>query len=289
MIEHDVEVGDLTVHFYDSGKIEGATLLALHGWPQSACCWFELMSRMSGLRVLAPDLPGVGASSGRPPRGDKRALAAILLQALDRLQVDRFCVAGHDVGGMIAYALMRMQPARLSCGAIIGVSVPGVAPWARVAADPALWHFGLHRVPHLPEVLVRDHVAEYFDFFYTALRGPAGGVPARKRQAYCRAYARPDALSAGFDWYRAFDEDAAANAADAGPCTVPLLYVRGGDDAAALESHASGLRQAGFARVETAPIARAGHFVPDEAPAELAALLTGFVAEFGWSELASHP
>lgn len=49
------------------------------------------------------------------------------------------------------------------------------------------------------------------------------------REAYLEAYAGGGALAAGFDWYRAFSQNAVANSAAAGqePVATPVLYLRG--------------------------------------------------------------
>lgn len=289
MIEHDIDIGGSTIHFHECGKADEAALLLLHGWPQSARCWFDVMANMSGLRVLAPDLPGIGASVGRPPKGDKRGLAGLLVQAMDHLGAGRFSVAGHDVGGMVAYALLRAHPERLRCAAILNAAIPGIEPWPRVIADPRLWHFGFHQVSGLPEMLVTDHLRAYFDFFYATLADGADRVPAQNKDAHCYAYSRPGALSAGFDWYRAFPEDAEWNAKVDAPCTVPLLYMRSGGDADGMDSYVRGFQAAGVSKVETAFVRDSGHFVLEEKPAEVAEALTRFVAEFGWAELSAYP
>jgi pimeloyl-ACP methyl ester carboxylesterase len=283
MIEQDVSVDDLTIHFYETGNPAGEALLLLHGWPESARAWFEPMAHIQGLRLLAPDLPGIGASRGRPSKADKRSLGRLLVQALGSLGVERFAVAGHDVGGIIAYALMRSEPERLTGAAIINVTVPGIDPWSKLIANPDIWHFGFHRVPDLPETLIADHLEAYFGFFYAALSGGKDRVSAEAKAAHVLAHSRPEALSAGLDWYRGFPQDAEDNAADTGRCTVPLLYIRGGKDPVDTQTYVAGFHKAGVKNVEVAVIADAGHFVLEEKPVELAEVLSRFMTSGGSS------
>lgn len=279
MIEHDVRLDDLTIHFYESGNPGGAPVLLLHGWPESARAWFAAMAHMPALRLFAPDLPGIGASRGRPRAFDKRSLGDLLVRALDRLGVERFAVAGHDVGGTIAYALMRSHASRLACASIINVTVPGVDPWSNLIANPDIWHFGFHRVPDLPETLIAGHLEAYFGFFYAALSGGEDKVSAEVKAAHRQAHSSPEALSAGLDWYRGFPQDAEMNAADRSRCAVPLLYIRGGKDPVDTDVYVAGFRQAGVESIETAVIADAGHFVMEEKPIELAEILNPFIAK----------
>lgn len=277
MIEHDISVDGLTIHFFEGGEPGGPPVLLLHGWPESARAWFAAMAHLHGMRLLAPDLPGIGASRGRPASADKRSLGKLLVQALDKLGVERFAVAGHDVGGTIAYALMRSAPARLTGAAIINVTVPGVEPWSKLIANPDIWHFGFHRVPDLPEILIADHLEAYFGFFYAALSGGDDRITADDKAAHRLAYSRPEALTAGLDWYRGFPKDAEDNAADTSPCAVPLLYVRGGADPVDTETYLAGFQEAGAECVDVAVIADAGHFVLEEKPDELAEVLGRFI------------
>jgi hypothetical protein len=105
---------------------------------------------------------------------------------------------------------------------VIKTVIPGVAPWREVLADPRIWHFAFHAIPDLPETLVRGHERPYFDFFHNVLASDPNRIPDAVRAEFASAYARPEALKAGFDWYRAMPEEAERNAAPARIAT-PIL------------------------------------------------------------------
>ncbi len=90
---------------------QGPPVLLLHGWPQTAHAWREVVPVLAGrYTVVAPDLPGFGASS-RPDGGcDKRSVAATLARLMTALGHDRYHVVGHDVGGQVAYPLAALHP-----------------------------------------------------------------------------------------------------------------------------------------------------------------------------------
>jgi pimeloyl-ACP methyl ester carboxylesterase len=172
---------------------------------------------------------------------------------------------------------MRAFPGDLARAALLNIVIPGVDPWDEVERNPRLWHFAFHAVPELPELLVSGHLRRYFDFFYDAIGGPRG-VPEAARAAYANAYARPEALHAGFEWYRAFAGDAKANRAMAGePVQTPVLYVRGDKETGGIGDYVAGLRRAGVANVSSRVLTECGHFSPDEQPAQLAQALREFV------------
>src|SRR5207302_1955337 len=83
----------------------------------------------------------------------------------------------------------------------------------------------------------------------------------------------PSALSAGFDWYRAFATDSIDNAdRTGGQITTPLLYARGEHEPGELDAYVDGLRRAGCTNITTAVIEGSGHFTPTEQPAVLASV-----------------
>ncbi len=113
--------------------------------------------------------------------------------------------------------------------AILETVIPGVDPWEDVIRNPYIWHFAFHSTPELPEVLVQGHQARYFDFFFDLLSADGSRITPQARSAYTAAYGTDSALTAGFDLYRAFAQDAKDNAQSAAtePVATPLLYVRG--------------------------------------------------------------
>lgn len=87
------------------------------------------------------------------------------------------------------------------------VPLPGVAPWEEFVRSPFLFHFALHAVPDLPERLVQGRQEDYFGYFYDALSADPSTITEEARRAYQAAYASDRALTASFNWYRAFPQD----------------------------------------------------------------------------------
>jgi pimeloyl-ACP methyl ester carboxylesterase len=275
-----VESDGVTIHAVEAGPVDRPAILFLHGWPQ---CWAAFARVMSVLgrerRVIAIDLPGVGGSPKPPPSGDKRTLARIVHGATRALGVREFTLVGHDVGGMIAYAYLRMYPHDLRRVAMLNVAIPGIDPWAEVIRNPLIWHFAFHAIPALPERLVQGHQAEYFDFFFDAIAARPSAISPETRRTHAAAYARPEALRCGFDWYRGFRQDAEDNRRDLGGASrVPVLYVRGAaEKGLELDRYVAGLRASGLSAVEGRTVADSGHFAPEEQPELVANLLLDFV------------
>jgi pimeloyl-ACP methyl ester carboxylesterase len=158
------------------------------------------------------------------------------------------------------------------------VVIPGLDPWAEVIRNPYIWHFAMHAIPDLPELLVRGHEAEYFDYFFHAISADATKITSEARAAYAHAYATDGSLTAGFNWYRAFQQDATENRRTLGRrVTTPVLYVRGEHETGQIEAYVDGLRGAGVTNLEEGVVPGAGHFTQEEAPAATWELIADFI------------
>jgi pimeloyl-ACP methyl ester carboxylesterase len=281
-LQHDqVTVAGASIHTVTAGPPDAPGLLLLHGWPESWATWRELIPLAARAhRVVAIDLPGIGGSGRGALSGSKAGIARLVHGLADTLGLADLTLVGHDIGGMVAYPYLRQFP-ELARAVIMDVPLPGVAPWEDFIRAPFLWHFALHAVPRLPEQLVTGQEAGYLGYFYDLLAGRPGIPTDEVRREQVSAYTVPGALTAGFDWYRAFPEDVRDNqAAAAGPPTAtPLLYLRGGAERGGpIDDYVDGLRRAGVADVRPAVIGDAGHFPHEEAPDATWEAISGFIA-----------
>jgi pimeloyl-ACP methyl ester carboxylesterase len=274
-----VPVGDADLHVVEAGDPGAPPFVFLHGWPESSATWAQIMTLAAGsVRAIAIDLPGVGESAGAATDGSKRQIAGVVDQLLSVLGLTGVTLVGHDIGGMVTYAYLRAFQG-IDRAVIMDVPLPGVAPWEEFVRSPFLFHFALHAVPDLPERLVQGRQEDYFGYFYDALSADPSKITAGARRAQEAAYASGSALTASFDWYRAFPRDVEdSQRASAGPpVSTPLLYLRGererGGD---IGPYVRGLRAAGMTSVQSALVPGAGHFTQEEAPAETWRLIAGF-------------
>ncbi len=229
------------------------------------------------VRAIAIDLPGVGNSGGDPTDGSKRQLAGLVHQLIEAIGLNNVTLVGQDVGGQVVYSYLR-QFDDLERAVLMDIVIPGVAPWEDVIRNPYIWHFAFHAIAGLPERLVAGREREYFDYFYDLLSAHPSRISGEARADYVAAYGTPTALSAGFNWYRAFAADAQANAeaAHGTPVTTPVLYLRGERESGRLADYVEGLMAAGLANVRPGLVPNSGHFTQEEAPAETWRLIAEF-------------
>jgi pimeloyl-ACP methyl ester carboxylesterase len=268
MREHHVPVGDASIHAVETGDPGGVPFVFLHGWPESARTWAELMAHAGDdIRAVAVDLPGIGGSTTTGIGATKPEIADAVHHLVRRLGLTGATLVGHDIGGMVAYAYLRAHR-DLRRAVIMNVPVPGVAPWDDFVREPFLWHFALHAAEALPEALVRGRQRVYFDYFYDLLSADPARIPGETRAAFTEAYASDDALAASFGWYRAFARDVADNRrTPPSRPDLPVLCLRGGAERGGdAGRYAQGLRDAGLRDVTLAVVPGVGHFPQHEDP-----------------------
>ncbi|MBC9729052.1 alpha/beta fold hydrolase [Streptomyces sp. TRM68367] len=275
-----VPIADLSLHVVETGNPQGRPYLFLHGWPESWRTWEGVIGvAHADARIIAVDLPGIGESTGSVTGGSKLQLAEAVRGLVQSLGLSDLTLVGHDVGGMVAYSYLR-QYGDVGRVVIMNTVIPGVDPWNEVLRNPYIWHFGLHSVATLPETLVQGRQAEYFNYFYDVLSVDPARISPGSRAAHAAAYSSDAALTAGFDLYRAFAQDAQDNTAFAktAPVDTPLLYLRGDGEGGDIATYAQGFRDAGIQNLTTAVLTDAGHFAQEEVPAQVWKLIHGFAA-----------
>ena len=89
------------------------SVVLLHGSPGSGEAFRALGPELGGARrTIAPDLPGFGGSTTRVPDYSIRAHAAMTLQLLDSLGIERAHLVGFSLGGGVALEMARADPER---------------------------------------------------------------------------------------------------------------------------------------------------------------------------------
>src|SRR5688500_8851037 len=101
-----VDVNGITLHYVRGGS--GPTLLLVHGFPQDWYEWRGVMSRLATtFTVIAVDLRGVGRADAPRDGYDAATMAEDLHQLVEQLDVGPVYIAGHNIGGWVAYAYAR--------------------------------------------------------------------------------------------------------------------------------------------------------------------------------------
>jgi pimeloyl-ACP methyl ester carboxylesterase len=282
LVHSQVATRDGSLHIVEGGRQFSESVVFLHGWPEDWIEWRSIINlAMKTYHVIALDLPGVGESSEAVPLGEKTAVAESVHQVIKTLGLNAYTIVGHDAGAMVSYAYLRRYSAELKAAVLISSVIPGVEPWSKVIVNPYVWHFRFHSIPNLPETLVMGNQRAYFNYFFDILTKDPGKINDSTRDHYVSAYRSNNALQTGFEWYRAFPKDAAANSIDTAAINTPLLYLRGEFEGGDIREYVNGFHKAGIESVTSALVSGSGHFLPEENPEAVWANIERFV-NAGW-------
>jgi pimeloyl-ACP methyl ester carboxylesterase len=252
---------------------DGPAVVLLHGWPDSRRLWREQVPalRAAGFRTVVPDLRGMG-DSDRPQGVDAYAvpyLVGDVMGIMDALGIERAHVVGHDWGAALAWVFASLVPDRVDRLVTVSVGHPTAFATAGFEQRQKSWYMLLFQFEGIAEQWLSDDDFAHF-------REWAGHPDA---DAVVADLARPGALTAGLNWYRANLGPATwvEPPLDLPPVAAPTLGVWSSGDLALTEE-----QMLGSARHVTGPwryerLEDVGHWIPIEAPAALNRLLLDFL------------
>jgi pimeloyl-ACP methyl ester carboxylesterase len=276
-----IDTGGLRQHAVIGG--DGPPLLLVHGWPENWYAWRLLMPALArDFEVIAVDQRGMGLTEKPRDGYDTGTLAADLIALMDALGHERFAVVGHDTGLIISYALAADHPDRVDRLAVAEVPGPlGVAPspplFVPEPINNKLWHIPFNRVnDELTEQLVRGREDIFFGYEFAIHGGKK--LPDYALRYYFSLFSGPDILRGSFGFYRAWDTTLAQNEQrKTRPLTMPVLAIGGAESWG--EEVGNGMKPAAD-DVQSVVIPGAGHWVAEQAPEEMLAALTAFLAPY---------
>ncbi|MEV0407529.1 alpha/beta hydrolase [Actinoallomurus sp. NPDC050550] len=273
-----VDTGELRLHAVTGG--DGPALLLLAGWPQTWYAWRLLMPALAeDFQVVAVDPRGVGLSDKPSDGYDTGTLAGDMVALMAALGHQRFAMVGHDVGMWTGYALAADHPDRLTRLAVAEAAIPGLSPspplFGSTEANDRLWHFAVNRLAEVNEQLVKGREHLYFGHQFATKA--ARKLPGYAVEHYVQTLASdPEALRASFEFYRALDTTIAQNQRrKTRRLTLPVLTIAGAENSGELVGNTMKLAADD---VESLIIPGCGHYPAEEAPEEMLAALTTFLA-----------
>ncbi len=263
----------------------GPPLVLLHGFPQTHLCWRDVAVELAAERtVICPDLRGYGASSkpdeSGPDTYSKRTMAADVVALARALGHERFALAGHDRGALVAIRAGLDHPEAITHLAALDV-LPTLDMWEALSGVSAAVGFHLYLMaqpPGLPEAMISGSADRFFGHFLDLWANDPAAIPLDVRAAYldaCRA-AVPSIVadyraSAGID----VEHDRADR--DAGRTLRMPVTVLQQDWGAALGYDATALWRAWAPDLHHQTVA-CGHFMAEEDPRLVAAALRALLA-----------
>jgi len=255
---------------------KGPAVLLLHGYGDTGDMWIPLSGDLArDHTVIIPDLRGMGLSAVETTGFTKKAQAQDVAAMLDTLKIGKVDVIGHDIGNMVAFAFAAQYRDRTTRLVVMDAPVPGIGPWEEVLKNPVLWHFRFGG-PDM-ERLVAGRERIYLDRFWNEFSAKPEQFPKAHRAHYAALYAKPGRMHAGFEQFKAFDQDAIDNRAMMladGRLKMPLLAVGGGNSFGTTMAH---VMRFAADDVREAVIPNAGHWLMEEQPKATVATIRAFL------------
>lgn len=281
---HRVPVADgVSLHTAVGGS--GPPVVLLHGFPQTHLMWRHVAADLAvDHTVICPDLRGYGASD-KPAETDgsvyaKRTMAADIVALARELGHERFALAGHDRGALVAFRAGLDHPDAVTHLACLDV-LPTLDMWEVMHGVAAAVGFHLYLMaqpPGLPERMIGAAPDDFFGHFLDIWTTDRAAVPDDVRAAYlaaCRE-AVPSIVadyraSAGIDVeHDRADRDAQST------LRMPVSVLQQ-DWGAALGFDAAGLWRTWAPDLRHATVT-CGHFMAEEAPDDIAKALRDLLA-----------
>jgi pimeloyl-ACP methyl ester carboxylesterase len=184
---------------------------------------------------------------------------------------------GHDWGTQVAYSYAAAHPTEVKRLAVMELTIPGFAPPGRAP----LWWGIFHQTPDVPEALVQGKELIYLSWFLHNLAFNPAAITQADINEYVSHYSAPGGMRAGFEYYRAFPQDAIQNMNySKTKLTMPVLALGGGY----IPTFGGNITMPTIIyamkilaqKVTGITVPNSGHFIPEEQPVFVIKSLSNF-------------
>lgn len=279
-LEHlTFHLSDAAIHAVAAGPHDGRLAILLHGYPEFWYGWRGQIGPLAeaGYRVVVPDQRGYNESS-KPSDWRAYRLPNLTRDVLDiaaELGHDRFLLAGHDWGGIVAWACTIGHPDRIERVAILNAPHPNVFRDYLLTHPAQLlrsWYMFFMQLPWLPELLFE--AADFHLMTATlAKTSRPGTFTERDFENYRQAWRQPGAVTGMVNWYRALR--AGPKSLSNPRIEIPVTILWGAQDRF-LASELAELSLQYCPRGTLSMFADCTHWLHHEEPAAVSQALTAF-------------
>jgi pimeloyl-ACP methyl ester carboxylesterase len=276
------EVGGITLHFRIGGDPAGSPVLLWHGFLGTSYIWRHVAPQLAsvGCSVLIPDMRGYGDSD--KPAGNEGYDAAALAEEIRALVAQlRFgagrplTVAAFDMGAPPALLWAGAHPEEIS--GLLYLEEPVLLAEVIsniIAFNPtsmqrgSLWWWILPHAPNAPERLIVGNERAFLTWFYDRDLSTQRAVDPAAVDEYLRTFAGHDGVLGALGVYRTvFTTMEQTAPLKENKVTVPVVAL-GGERAQG--DHVREMISLVAANVTGGTIPDCSHFLPEEAPDEVA-------------------
>ena len=275
------EVNGFRMHYVQGGK--GSPVVMIHGFPEDWTEWRQEMSPLSKTHtVIAVDLRGAGESQVTESGYQAAQLAKDVHQLLTQLKLNNGVqVVAHDIGEWVAYAYGAQFRSEVRSMAVMEATIPDES-WYHypvLNADPnkpAAWHFGLFQLPITEKLIAGHERVLVHDMMLEYVAGDKSPFTASDYDYYAHFLKEPGRTTAWMSVYRGIRADVQQNKEflAQGKLKMPILAIGGQRSFGSLIPDQWGEYAV---NVQGRVLKGSGHFVTQERPKEVTAMLQSFL------------
>jgi pimeloyl-ACP methyl ester carboxylesterase len=278
-----VKIDDVNLHYVKGGS--GPLAFLVHGFGQSWYEWHQLMPELARTHtVVAVDLPGLG-ESGAPKSYVGQDVAPILHKLAKQFSpAAPFDLVAHDIGIWNTYPMAVTN--RQDIRRLVFMEAP--IPDDRIYKFPAftpqgeslVWHFSFFAAAgNLAETLVAGKERVFLEHFIKEHATNRDVFTDALLDRYAASYAKPQTLTASFEYYRALNETAERNKdLSKTKLSMPILAIGGGGHGGMGKLQVDQLNEYGT-NVEGLVLPGCGHWLPEECAGPLNKAVVDFLTK----------
>jgi len=205
--QHDsIMTNGLRLHYVTQG--EGPLMLMLHGFPEFWYAWkHQIPEFAQDYKVVAVDLRGyndsdkpAGVEAYRMPELEQDVRGIIL-----GLGYERCVLVAHDWGGLIAWTFAYDYPELVERLIVMNCPHPAkfLAGLQTLQQQLRSWYMLFFQLPWLPEFVLQADNYKLIGQLFIGTTAHPNAFPPADVEAYKQAAAKPGALTAMLNYYRA--------------------------------------------------------------------------------------
>jgi pimeloyl-ACP methyl ester carboxylesterase len=280
------DVNGIRLHYVEADPPQGTAkrglCLALHGFPEFWYSWRHQLPALAnaGFHVLAPDLRGYNLSD-KPQSVSAYCIKALLgdvLGLINHAGAERATIIGHDWGGFITWHLAMRHPQVVEKLIVLNAPHPAafrreLHSWRQLLKS---WYMLFFQAPGLAEWVLGAGDFEWIARVFRQQPVNGGAFSPEDVRRYQKALAKPGALTAGLNYYRALRYPSHRAARMDTPIRVPVLLLWGERDAYATPRLTEGL-DAWVADLSVVRFLDVSHWIQNDAPERVNRLIIEFL------------
>ncbi len=282
MLEHNfITINGINLHYVSQGT--GKLMLMLHGFPEFWYSWrHQIAEFASDYHVVAVDLRGYN-DSDKPQEVAAYQMSELLADVkgiISGLGYEDCILVAHDWGGAIAWNFAYSHPSMVEKLIVMNFPHPakfaaGLQTWQQLQKS---WYIFFFQIPFLPEFILRANNYQAIASAFTDMAVNKSAFTPEDLAAFRDAAAKPGALTAMINYYRANFKIPPNNLAQDGDILdIPTLMIWGEEDRALGKELTYGT-DAYVRDLELKYIPNCSHWVQQEQPTLVNQYMQDFLA-----------